>query len=62
MAMAAYVGLLVRLRKVADERIQKLRYLKHHDDESADAAELPAGGSAWAARFAHPSHQAAAAR
>jgi hypothetical protein len=60
-AMAAYVSLLVRLRRVADERDRKLRYLANQTRPPV-AGRSTAGGPAWARRFAHPSQQALAAR
>jgi hypothetical protein len=60
-ALAAYVCLLVHLRKRADEREQKLRYLSPAPagaERRRDGARTPMdrGG-----RYAHPSYQAAAA-
>jgi hypothetical protein len=60
-ALVAYVALLVRLRKLAEERGRKLHYLR-------DEGPPPIFGrgvdqeAALAGRFAHPSHQAWAAR
>jgi hypothetical protein len=58
-ALAAYVFLLVHLRKRADEREQKLHYLSPapvHVERPREASGYRAG------RYAHPSYQAAAAR
>jgi hypothetical protein len=60
-ALVAYVALLVRLRKLAEERGRKLHYLR---DEGLSptfgrAVDEDAG---LAGRFAHPSRQAWAAR
>lgn len=59
-ALAGYVGLLVRLRKLADERAQKLHYLRR---ERPVRAAGP--GSEWqpasTGRFAHPAYQVSAA-
>ncbi len=60
-AMAAYVALLVRLRRVADERGRKLRYLEDQG-RGLIAGRSMTEGAAWAGRFAHPSQQALAAR
>ncbi len=58
-ALAVYMALLVRLRRVADERTRKLRYLQ---DQGRRMAGPPTGqGRAWEARFAHPSNQMLAA-
>lgn len=60
-ALGAYVALLVRLRKLADERVQKLRYLSDErapvPAHSADRWSPMAGG-----RAAHPVYQVSAAR
>jgi hypothetical protein len=59
-ALAAYVALLVRLRKLAEERAQKLRYLRGgvpvHDPDAAP------GPPAVTGRFAHPAYHVSAAR
>jgi hypothetical protein len=56
-ALAAYVGLLVHLRKRADEHEQKLRYLSAARAERTRADQVPSVGG----RYAHPSYQAAVA-
>jgi hypothetical protein len=53
-ALAAYVGLLVNLRRRAEEKEQKLRYLR---PEAAGPGETRISG-----RYAHPSNQAVAVR
>jgi hypothetical protein len=58
-ALAAYVCLLVHLRKRADEHEQKLRYLSAARAEPQRAARTPMDR---AGRYAHPSYQVAAAR
>jgi hypothetical protein len=59
-ALAAYVAVLVHLRRMAEEREQKLRYL------TPGAGDLDTGGMAripvMSGRYAHPSNQAVAAR
>ncbi len=60
-ALAAYVALLVRLRRLAEERNRKLHYLE--DQGRAPAAGRPLDeGPAWSGRFAHSSRQVLAAR
>ena len=61
-ALAGYVALLVRLRRVAEEREQKLRYLTPGDTRGIDADGLPGAPAATSGRYAHPSNQAAVAR
>jgi hypothetical protein len=60
-ALVAYVALLVHLRRVAEEREQKLAYLR----PAAPGAVLPAGLVGppvhVAGRYAHPAYRAAAA-
>ena len=48
-ALAGYVALLVRLRRLAEEREQKLRYLMPGDTRGIDADGAPrcAGGHGW---------------
>ena len=60
-ALAGYVALLVRLRKLADERSQKLHYLRH---ERMVPVAHPAADwqPASNGRFAHPAYQMSAAR
>jgi hypothetical protein len=63
-ALAAYMALLVRLRRAAEEREQKLRYLR---PGTARGVHTGTGGEAgmppyMSGRYAHPSNQAAAAR
>jgi hypothetical protein len=60
-ALAAYVALLVRLRRVADERSRKLHYLQAQG-VGPSAGRSVAAPPAWTGRFAHPSNQAFAAR
>jgi hypothetical protein len=60
-AMAAYVGLLVHLRRVAEEREQKLRYLRP-ETRGIDADGAPGARLAMSGRYAHPSNQAVLAR
>jgi hypothetical protein len=60
-ALVAYVALLVHLRRMAEERGQKLRYLR-----PAGRGELDVDGTARmpvavGGRYAHPSNQAVAA-
>lgn len=60
-ALGAYVALLVRLQRLAEERGRKLHYLQ-------DRARFPSGGRVademdmFSERFAHPSHQVWATR
>jgi hypothetical protein len=61
-ALALYVGLLVRLRKLAVERSRKLHHLTGQGRVSAIGREIEDEGVGWAGRFAHPSHRAWAAR
>jgi hypothetical protein len=60
-ALAAYVALLVHLRRMAEERERKLHYLRPDGTRGGD----PAGGIGLsvttAGRYAHPSNQVAAA-
>jgi hypothetical protein len=60
-ALVAYVGMLVRLRRMADQREQKLRYLRPGTAPThpGGAVRLPVYMSG---RYAHPSNQAAVAR
>jgi hypothetical protein len=53
-ALAAYVAFLIHLRRMVEEREQKLHYL---NPERAVRAPVAVSG-----RYAHPSNQAAAAR
>ena len=61
-ALIAYVALLVRMRQMAEERERKLHYLRPAARVGEDArhglTDLPVRISG---RYAHPSHQAAAA-
>jgi hypothetical protein len=59
-ALAAYVTLLVQLRRTAMERERKLRYL----EPRPEAGRIGAGGPVThvSGRYAHPSNQQAAAR
>ena len=58
-ALAAYVAVLVQLRRRAEERESKLHYLEVRDERGAPAA---ASRSYVSGRYAHPSNQHAAAR
>ncbi len=59
-ALAGYVALLVRLRKLAEERGRKLRYLGNHGRSSVRGRGV--AEDALVGRFAHPSHQVWATR
>jgi hypothetical protein len=66
-ALVAYVALLVHLRRMAEEREQKLRYLNPRGVGERTGGGLDAGGVgrmpvAVSGRYAHPSNQAVAAR
>jgi len=61
-ALAAYVALLVRLRRLAEEREHKLHYLRPGDDRSIDADGVPRERVTMSGRYAHPSNQAVVAR
>ncbi len=59
LGLAGYVAVLVQLRRAAEERDQKLRYLRPATGASpAAASRVPVYMSG---RYAHPSNQAAAA-
>jgi hypothetical protein len=58
-ALAAYVAVLVQLRRRAEERESKLHYLEVRDERGAPAA---VSRSYVSGRYAHPSNQHAAAR
>ena len=60
-ALVAYVCLLVHLRKRADERDQKLRYLSPVDAGAGRPEEAARSPLYRSGRYAHPSYQAAAA-
>ncbi|MGH9080265.1 MAG: hypothetical protein ACRDYE_09385, partial [Acidimicrobiales bacterium] len=60
-ALVAYVALLVRLRRLADERGRKLHYLRDEGLASMVGRGM-GGGTVLAGRLAHPSHQVWAAR
>jgi hypothetical protein len=67
-ALASYVGLLVRMRRLAEERGRKLHYLHTGVGGVTDPSD-PGHSSALGSRpvrvsgrYAHPSSQAAAAR
>jgi hypothetical protein len=60
-ALAAYVCLLVHLRKRADEREQKLRYLSPAPARAERSREVARTPMDRGGRYAHPSYQAAAA-
>jgi hypothetical protein len=59
-ALAGYVAMLVRLRKMAEERERKLHYLTPRDSDASGVGgvEIPVYMSG---RYAHPSNQALAA-
>lgn len=59
-ALGAYVAMLVRLRRMAEERERKLHYLTPRDADASGAAgpEIPRYMSG---RYAHPSNQPLAA-
>ena len=60
-ALAAYVTLLVQLRRTAEERERKLHYLRPEGlAEPGSAGRRPT--VAMSGRYAHPSNQAVAAR
>ncbi len=58
-ALAAYVVLLVQLRRRAEERERKLRYLSARSDRWDDASGAL---DATAGRYGHPSYGAVAVR
>ncbi|HEX7443670.1 MAG TPA: hypothetical protein VF320_07280 [Acidimicrobiales bacterium] len=58
-ALGAYVGVLVHLRRMAAERDRKLHYLDPRADRP-DRAEVPR--TYMSGRYAHPSNQQAVAR
>jgi hypothetical protein len=60
-ALVAYVALLVRLRKLADERSRKLHYLGDEGPSTTFGRGMDEE-TALAGRFAHPSHPVWAAR
>ncbi len=60
LALAGYVGLLVRFRKLAEERAQKLHYLREVRPVPA-AGPAPEWQPASTGRFAHPAYQMSAA-
>lgn len=61
-ALAGYVALLVRLRRAAEEREQKLRYLQPGPARSALGSGPASRAVYLSGRCAHPSNQAVAAR
>jgi hypothetical protein len=61
-ALAGYVALLVRMRRLSEEREQKLRYLRPADTRSIEADEVSPGPVGRSGRYAHPSNQAVLAR
>ena len=61
-ALAGYVALLVHLRRVAEEREQKLRYLSPGDIRWTDADDAAQARVTMSGRYAHPSNQAILAR
>jgi hypothetical protein len=59
-ALGAYVALLVHLRRMADERERKLRYLRPGVPGGPGMAGTLRAASYMSGRYAHPSNQAAA--
>jgi len=62
MVMVAYVGLLVNLRRRADERERKLHYLRPDGSGVEDGAGSYRVAPYSSGRYAHPSNGAVAAR
>ena len=60
-ALAAYVALLVHLRRMAEERERKLHYLRP-EGSVEPAPRRQRRPVAMSGRYAHPSNQAVAAR
>jgi hypothetical protein len=60
-ALAAYVALLVHLRKMAEERERKLHYLQPDAAQGLEAVGRAGASYPVSGRYAHPSNQAAAA-
>lgn len=65
-ALAAYVALLVRLQKIAEERGRKLHYLQRHYLRSGERvssdARFEGEDDMFAGRYAHPSQRVWATR
>ncbi len=61
-ALVAYVALLVRYRRLAEERSRKLRYLYPDQHRSAESADPPAASTPIGGRYAHPAYRTAGAR
>jgi hypothetical protein len=61
-ALVAYVGLLVHLRRMAEERERKLHFLRPEMLGGPDADGMVGASATMYGRGAHPSNQAAAAR
>jgi len=61
-ALAAYVVLLVHLRRMAEERERKLRYLKPEDSVVSETGRAVRAPITMSGRYAHPSNPAFAAR
>jgi hypothetical protein len=61
-ALAGYVALLVRLRRLSEEREQKLRYLRPAATGSIGADGVSGAPVTTSGRYAHPSNQAVLAR
>jgi hypothetical protein len=61
-ALAAYVALLVHLRRMAEERERKLRYLKPEGSVVSETGRAARAPITMSGRYAHPSNPAFAAR
>ncbi len=61
-ALAAYVVLLVHLRRMAEERERKLRYLKPEGSVVSETDRAARAPITMSGRYAHPSNPAFAAR
>ncbi len=61
-ALAAYVALLVHLRRMAEERERKLHYLRPEGSGTSAAAGAARVPTYMSGRYAHPSNQAFATR
>src|SRR5580704_16253587 len=60
--LVAYVALLANLRRRAEERERKLRYLRPEGSGTGDAGDSSRATPYASGRYAHPSNGAAAAR
>jgi hypothetical protein len=60
-ALAAYVALLVHLRRMAEERERKLRYLRPERSVRPEPSTGLGDPISISGRYAHPSYQAYAA-